>query len=106
MDDKEKIKLCDFWIDSPEYFGENPTGETAIDNLIDVIAGEGGKLTLKKVEEYKRKLEKHLLDKEAVSLQKKGVSYKREIIIIIITAIVSSIISNIDRILRWIFSLS
>ena len=100
MDEKEKIEICNFWIRYPSMLGDNPMekDEDDIANLLCSIAGSGG-LTIGKVEDYKMRLEKHLLQKEANELQKKSISFKRTILIIIITVIVTAVISNIDRII-------
>lgn len=99
MKDKIKLKMVGFWIeDHPSNVNKIPkklkskVSEEEKNNLLIEIVD----LDIAGLEGYKRDLESHII-------KKKGVSYKREIIIVIVTIIVTAIISNIDRIIKFLF---
>ncbi len=105
--DDEKIKICNFWLTYPDQLGETPEGlynQEDVANLLVSIAGSGG-LTLDKVESYKIKIESLIIQKESHNIQKKGISYRRDVLLIIITAIVTLIFSNISKIYNFLKNL-
>jgi len=105
LTNKQKIGICKFWEENPQTIGADITlgniDEDDLDLFIDIISGENGKLTLKKIEDYRRKIESEEREKESHEMQKKELSYKKAIILILITAFVS----NIDRIVKFIINL-
>ncbi|MFH1326666.1 MAG: hypothetical protein ABIH59_00885 [archaeon] len=103
LTDEQKIQICDYYINNQDKLGTTEIegyDSQDIANLLVSITGGGG-LTIGKVEDYKRKIESHLLNKKSNVIQEKGLSYKRAIIIIILTAI----ITNLDRIIKFVISL-
>ena len=103
LTDEQKVEICKYYENNPDELGTTDiTGydQQDVANLLVSITGSGG-LTMDKVEDYRRKIESHFLQRESNVIQKKGISYKRAIIIIILTAI----ITNIDRITKFIISL-
>jgi len=103
LTDEQKIEICDYYINNQDKLGTTEIGGYNSQDIANLLVSitEGGGLTIGKVENYKRKIESHLLKKKSNVIQEKGISYKRAIIIIILTAI----IANIDRIIKFLISL-
>lgn len=107
LTDKQKINVCKYWEENQDDLGKTDIDgyvQQDVANLLVSIAGDGG-LTIGKVENYRKKIETHGLQKQSYEVQKKQGSYKKEIIIILITAFATALVSNIDRIFHWLNSL-
>jgi len=95
LNDKQKIKLCRKIIKNPRLLGKTNINGYNSQDLAGFISHLGdrnnNRLSIGIVEDYKRELESHI----------NSISYKRVIIIIILTAI----ITNLDRIIKIIISL-
>ncbi len=97
MKDKLKLKIIRFWLeDHPRNVSKIPNKLKKKINRQDItnLMVEIVDLDIAGLEDYKRTLESHIS-------QKKNSSYKREIIIVIITIIITAIVSNIDRIINY-----
>lgn len=107
LTDEQKIEVCKYYENNPDRLGATEIegyAQQDVANLLVSIAGSGG-LTMDKVEDYRRRIESHFLQRESNVIQEKGISYKRQIILIIIGAIIGAIIFNLDRIIRFLISL-
>ncbi len=103
LTDEQRVEICKYYENNPNRLGATHIvgyDNRDVANLLISIAGSGG-LTMDKVEDYRRRIEAHFLQRESNVIQEKGISYKRIIIVIILTAI----ITNIDRITKFIISL-
>lgn len=106
LTDEQKIEVCDYWLENPDKAGITEIkGYNGRDVLyLEVAISKGGGISYLDIENYKRGLEKHIMLKESVAAQKKGLSTKRTILIIVVTALAAAFLSNIDRIISFVAS--